>query len=686
MIRDTKRGIHFSLVPWLAFSIAIFCSGVGWGRETASITESQDALTELSLEELMNVEVVTYSKSPQKWFDTPAAVFVITQEDIRRSGVTSIPEALRLAPGVEVYRVTSSQWVVGIRGFTSLTGRLSPSLLVLIDGRSVYSPLFAGVFWEVQDLLLEDIERIEVIRGPGGTLWGANAVNGVINIITKHSKETQGGLVTLGGGTEERTFGGVRYGGAVGEQLHYRVYGKFFNRDALFHPTGSDFDDWRMAQGGFRADLDLPERNTVTIQGDLYSGKEGQRTTLTTYQPPASQIVDKDADLSGGNLSFRFDHIQSQRSDWTARFYYDRVSRHTATFEDNEDTLDLELRNRFRPTAGHELIWGIGYRLISDHFIGNQTTFFDPPRRTDNLYSAFGQYQLTLIPERLFLTLGSKFEHNDYSGFEMQPSGRLLWKPSPNQALWASIARAVRTPSRLEHDSSLTGLTNPNSTPPTFIRLTGEDDLFDSERVIAYEVGYRTQPMRRLSFDLAAFYNRYTHLLSLQPGAPFTESVPPDPDRVIAPFFYENRVEGHTYGVEVMSDWQVQEWWRVNVIYTFLQIDLNQASGSVDPFRIVAATEGTNPLQQAGLRSVMDLPGGWELDGFLRYVDRLSSQSIKQYYNLDLRVGWRPTQKVELAVVGQNLLDNHHPEFSGGSAGFTEVERGVFGKVTARWD
>lgn len=670
-----------------AIALAWVWIGLGsfvWGEEPPS--PSKDSLTELSLEELMNVEVVTYSKSPQKWFDTPAAVFVITQEDIRRSGVTSIPEALRLAPGVEVYRVTSSQWVVGIRGFTSLTGRLSPSLLVLIDGRSVYSPLFAGVFWEVQDLLLEDIERIEVIRGPGGTLWGANAVNGVINIITKHSKETQGGLATLGGGTEERTFGGVRYGGAVGERLHYRVYGKFFNRDALFHPTGEDFDDWRMAQGGFRADLDLPERNTVTLQGDLYSGKAGQRTTVTTYQPPASQVVDKDADLSGGNLSLRFDHIQSERLDWTARFYYDRVSRHTATFEDNEDTLDLELRNRFRPTAGHELIWGIGYRLISDHFIGNQTTFFDPPRRTDSLYSAFGQYQLTLIPERLFLTLGSKFEHNDYSGFEVQPSGRLLWKPSPNQALWGSIARAVRTPSRLEHDSSLTGLTNPNSTPPTFIRLTGEDDLFDSERVIAYEIGYRTQPMHRLSFDAAAFYNRYTHLLSLQPSTPFTESIPPDPDRLIAPFFYENRVEGHTYGVELMSDWQVQEWWRVNVIYTLLKIDLNQASGSVDPFRIVAATEGTNPLHQAGLRSVMGLPGGWELDGFLRYVDRLPSQSIKQYYNLDLRVGWHPTKKVELALVGQNLLDNHHPEFSGGSAGITEVQRGVYGKVTAQWD
>ncbi len=680
------RGVRGLITKAIAFTVVLIgCGAMAWSEEMPQPSEASGSLTELSLEELMNVEVVTYSKSPQKWFDTPAAVYVITQEDIRRAGVTSIPEALRMAPGVEVYRVNSSQWVVGIRGFTSLTGRLSPSLLVLIDGRSAYSSLFAGVFWEVQDLLLEDVERIEIIRGPGGTLWGANAVNGVINIITKHSKETQGGLFTLGAGTEERDFGGVRYGGAVGEKLHYRVYGKFFNRDATFHPDGDEFDDWRMAQGGFRADLDLPNRNALTLQGDLYSGKAGQRTTFTTYQPPFSQTVEKDTDLSGGNLSLYFNHVQSERSDWTVKFYYDRTSRRTPTFQDDQDTLDLELKNRFLPFAGQELIWGIGYRLTSDDFNGVSTTVFDPARRADSLYSAFAQYQMPLIQDRLLLTLGSKFEHNDYSGFEVQPSGRLLWKPRPDQAVWTSVTRAVRTPSRLEHDSELTGVTNPAATPPTFIRVIGEDALFDSERVVAYELGYRIQPMHRLSFEAAAFYNRYTKLLSLQPGAPFTESFPPDPDRVIVPFFFENRVEGHTYGMEFMSDWQVREWWRVNVIYTLLQIDLTQTSGAVDPLRIVASTEKTNPHHQAGLRSLMALPGNVELDWFLRYVDKLPSQAIKQYYNLDLRVGWHPMRDIELAVVGQNLLDNHHPEFGGGSAGTAEVERGVYAKVTAQW-
>lgn len=662
-------------------------SALAWGQievETAS-PESSDPLTELSLEELMNVEVVTYSKSPQKWFDTPAAVYVITQEDIRRSGVTSIPEALRLAPGVEVARVNSNQWVVGIRGFTSLTGRLSPSILVLIDGRSVYSPLFAGVFWEVQDLLLEDIDRIEIIRGPGGTLWGANAVNGVINIISKHSKETQGELATFGAGTKERAFGGVRYGGMAGERLRYRFYGKFFDRDGMFHPTGDKYDDWRMAQGGFRADLDLSKRNTLTFQGDVYSGKAGQKTTFATYAPPFSETVEKDADLSGGNLSLRFDRVQNERSDWMLKAYYDRVSRRAPTFTDDQDTVNLELQNRFRPVAGQELIWGIGYRRVSDHFTGIPVTVIAPARRTDNLYSAFGQYQSALIGDHLFLTVGSKFERNDYSGFEVQPSGRLLWKPTPNQAVWTSVTRAVRTPSRLEHDSSLTGLSNGSSTPPTFTRVIGEESRFDSERVVAYELGYRTQPAHQLSFDAAAFYNRYTNLLSLQPGAPFTESIPPDPDRVIFPFFFENRVEGHTYGVELMSDWQVLEWWRLNMIYTFLQIDLTQTSGAVDPLRIVAATEESNPHHQAGIRSLMTLPKNIELDGFLRYVDRLPSQAIRRYYNLDLRLGWRPTKAVELSLVGQNLLDSHHPEFGGGSAGLTEVARAVYGKVTVRW-
>ena len=338
-MRDLKRSVRFIkgvqdgspdssiqrlFITGIVFSFVL----IGWGaavrgEEAPPPSAARSSLTELSLEELMNVKVVTFSKTPQKWVDTPAAVYVITQEDIRRSGVTSIPEALRLAPGVEVARIDANKWAIGIRGFTS---RLSRSLLVLIDGRSVYSPLFAGVYWEVQDLLLEDIERIEVIRGPGGTVWGANAVNGVINIITKHSKETQGGLVTLGGGTEERGFGGVRYGGAVGENLHYRVYGKYFKRDGEFHPSGDAFDDWWMGQGGFRADMALPNRNSVTLQWDLYSGKSGQRTTFATYSPPFSQTVEKDADLSGGNLLLHWNHLLSKRSDWTLKVYYERTA------------------------------------------------------------------------------------------------------------------------------------------------------------------------------------------------------------------------------------------------------------------------------------------------------------------------------------------------------------------------
>ncbi|MDC4203813.1 MAG: TonB-dependent receptor plug domain-containing protein [Candidatus Manganitrophus sp.] len=285
-----RRGIvlhHVRRILAEAFFLTVVLLLIGnrplaWGQKVSHTTNPQDTLTELSLEELMNVEIVTYSKNPIKWFDTPAAIFVITQEDIRRSGVTSVPEALRMAPGVQVARINANQWAIGIRGFTS---RLSRSILVLIDGRSVYNPLFAGVYWEVQDLLLGDIERIEVINGPGGVIWGANAVNGVINIITKHSKETQGGLVTLGAGTEERGFGGVRYGGRSGEDLHYRVYAKYFDRDAGFHQDGVDFDDWRMGQAGFRTDLDRTDRDAFTLQGDFYTGEAGQRTTFGTYTP-----------------------------------------------------------------------------------------------------------------------------------------------------------------------------------------------------------------------------------------------------------------------------------------------------------------------------------------------------------------------------------------------------------------
>lgn len=583
-----------------------------------------------------------------------------------------------MAPGVQVARINSNQWAIGIRGFTS---RLSRSILVLIDGRSVYSPLFAGVYWEVQDLLLEDIERIEVIRGPGGTVWGANAVNGVINIITKHAKETHGGLVTAGAGTEERGFGGVRYGGVAGEKLHYRIYAKYFDRDAGFHPGGNDFDDWRMGQMGFRTDLDLTSRDALTFEGDYYAGKAGQRTLIDLYVPPFREFAERDANLSGGNLLFHWRRSQNPRSSWALKTYYDYTSREEANFEEARHTLDVDFQHRLLLFVSQELTWGLGYRLTSDNTSGVSTVMFDPTHRTDPLYTAFLQYRMAFSEERWVATAGSKFEHNDYSGFEWQPSLRLLLKVTPHQTAWTAVTRAVRTPTQLEQDLILTGQL---PAAPTFGRLT-PNDAFESEEVIAYEVGYRIQPTTRVILSTTAFYNRYSNLSSLELGpAPFTESSPGEPDRLIIPFFFGNRMEGKTTGLELAADWQVREGWRLDLIYSFLYINLTPRGDSTDT-TTAPSVEGSSPHHQAGLRSQASLPGNMEFDWFFRYVDRLPAQGVRRYFDLDLRLGWHPTKSVELSLVGQNLLDNHHPEFGGGSVGPVEVQRAVYGKATVRW-
>ncbi|TAK06617.1 MAG: TonB-dependent receptor, partial [Candidatus Manganitrophaceae bacterium] len=408
----------------------------------------------------------------------------------------------------------------------------------------------------------------------------------------------------------------------------------------------------------------------------------GQRTTFGLYSPPFSQTVERDADLSGGNLLAYWNHTQSDRSDWTLKFYYDRTTRDEANFHEDRDTIDLDFQNRLRLLVRQELIWGLGYRLTRDDTRGVETVAFNPAQRTDNLYSAFLQYKMAFLSEeRIVVTLGSKFEHNDYSGFELQPSGRILWKAAPNQAVWSAVTRAVRTPTRLEHDLELSGVLT--AAPPTFGRIVGNDS-FESEEVVAYELGYQAQPAHRLSFTATTFYNKYSNLSTLEMGTTsFTEPAPPGPDRVIIPFFFTNRMDGATYGVELMSDWQATEWWRLNLTYSLLQIHLTAQAGFPTPTSNEEGIEGSSPHHQAGLSSLLDLPGHLELDGFFRYVDRLPApaQSIRRYYNLDLRVGWHPTRETEVALVGQNLLDNHHPEFSGG----TEVERGVYAKVTVQW-
>jgi iron complex outermembrane receptor protein len=669
-----RRDLHFRLS--LALTAGIFFYGVLLVPANALAVEAESTrpagLAELSLEELLNIEVTSVSKRPEKLSEAAAAIYVITQDDIRRSGATSIAEALRLAPGVEVARINAHIWAVTARGFND---QFANKLLVLMDGRSVYTPLFAGTFWDVQDTLLEDIERIEVIRGPGATLWGANAVNGVINIITKPARETQGALVSAGGGTEERGFAGIRYGGKLGEDAYFRVYVKYFDRDNSVLTNGmSAADKWDVLRGGFRVDWDASDDNLLTFLGNLYTGDVGTGISL-----------------SGGNLLGRWSHRFANGSDMKLQTYYDHTRR-KETIEEDRDTFDIDFDHRVPWGSRQEILWGLGYRLSADDIragttAGGTTVSLEPDSRTTHLFTAFVQDEITLIEKRVSLSVGSKFEHNDFTGFEVQPSGRVLWTPHPRHSVWAAVSRAVRTPSRAEDDVRVTqALPAPPFPPDTFTQLRG-DRRFEAETLLAYELGYRVQLSDALSFDMATFYNVYERLRSFEPVAP---SAPPP--AVLAAAALDNKLEGETYGVEVAGHWQVMRWWRLHANYSHLQLQLHKKGGGggsfidgteLDPER----AEANSPQQQFGLRSAMDLPGKLELDCAVRFVDRLSNLNVPGYVSLDVRLGWRPNKNLEVAVVGQNLLDDQHPEFRPTFLRFdpTEVQRSVYGKVTWRY-
>jgi iron complex outermembrane recepter protein len=635
---------------------------------------SSDDLKRLSVEQLMEVEVTSVSRKPQRREEAAAAIFVITQEDLRRSGATTLAEALRMAPGVHVARATSDDWAVGIRGFTS---RLSRSMLVLIDGRSVYTPLFAGVYWQVQDTLLEDVDRIEVIRGPGGTLWGANAVNGVVNVITKSAADTHGQLVVAGGGSEERAFGGARHGGRVGD-VHYRVYGKGFERDAAFSRDVRDYDGWAMGQGGFRADWLPAGPDRVTVQGDYYGGEAGSRAVRTTIEPPSIGVRVRDIDLAGGNVLGRWQHAFTGGSATALQLYYDRTDRHDVNFEEERDTVDLDFQHRI-PVGPNEVVWGLGYRVSSGRADAVSSLTVTPKQRTNHLVSGFLQNELVLLDDRLHLIAGSKLEWNDYSGVEIQPNARVLFEPAPRHALWAAVSRAVRTPSRVEQDLEADTLVDPAT--PIFARLIG-DGRFKSETVLAYELGYRVQPRDDLSIDLAAFYNDYDDLLSAELGTPFLEPTSTG-ERTIVPVFFRNRLQGDVYGVELAVEARPASWWRLAASYAYLQVDLSPDPGSRDVTG--PSVEGSSPHNQVMLRSLLDLPHRVELDATVRYVDNVAAQDVDRYIELDLRLGWRATPNLEVSVVGQNLAQNHHAEFGTDGGPPVEIQRGLYGKVVWRW-
>lgn len=639
-----------------------------------TFAQSGHILADMSLEELGSIEVTTVSRLAEPLLDAPAAVFVISREDIMRSGVTSLPEALRLAPGVEVARRGSHAWSVSIRGFNS---DLANKLLVLIDGRSVYSPLYAGVFWDVQDTLLDDIDRIEVVSGPGGTLWGANAVNGVINIITRSSKETLGGLATLGVGNEERGIAGLRFGGEFGTTATARAYLKYFDRDASLRVSGGDApDDWRMARGGFRLDWQPSSLDSIRVQGDIYDGqKAGEFLDDFTLGTLPQGLIRDDVQLSGGNLMVEWQRELATSSSLRLQAYYDRTNRDIPnTYKEERDTFDVDVQHAFSLGGRHALLWGAGIRLTRDKLGNTLFATFDPDNRTDRTYSLFIQDKITLSTDKVFLTLGSKFEENDYTGFEWQPGARLSWLIDERRSTWLAVSRAVRIPSRLDSDLRLTApLSVPEIPFPVYITVNGSND-FESEELVAYEAGYRWQVNDRVYFDLAAFYNDYDELQTTEPDIPVLVL----PFYIVLPNTLVNNMSGTSHGGTLALNWQPGMDWQLRFHYSYFDLQLQTESASLDPN--APGIAGNSPRHRLSLYSFLDFLDVFNLYTAIRYVDDLPSQNVPDYTALDISLRWKLTDNFFLSLTGQNLTDSSHAEFGPATI---ETERSMY--IKAAW-
>jgi len=636
---------------------------------------SVDALKKMSVEELMRVEITSVSRREETLRDAAAAVSVISRETLRRSGAETVPDALRMVPGIHVGQQTASSWAVGGRGFSSVT---SEKLLVLSDTRSIYTPLFSGVLWDVQDYLFEDVERIEVIRGPGAALWGSNAVNGIINITTRSARDTHGTYLEAGAGDFDRARFGARYGGETAGGVHYRVFGKYLDRDETRHTVTDSDDEWRLGHVGFRTDWAGSEQDSFTVQGDAYSGEVGKLAPTATIIGRDNPTGELDTRVSGGNVLARWRRSSSEASDLQVRAYYDYTRRDDPSFLDTLRTFDIDVQQRFAASARHEILWGASYRLTSNRNRSGGIFAVDPEKSEDQLLSGFIQDQMTLS-DTVKLTLGTKLEENDFSGFEAQPSLRVAWSPREDQTVWSAVSRAVRVPTRLERDIAIE-VTPPGDNP--VILLLGNDE-FEAERLTAYEAGYRRQVGTDLSFDLALFYNDYDRLSSLEFGAPF---VGPD-GRIVVPIVNQNLTTGRTRGAELQVDWSPVSYWRLSANYSHL--DMSLTPGGIDANR-GEWREGSTPRSMAGLRSWLSLGERLELDAQLRYQSRIrrmpevvTGAGIDSYTELDVRVGWRASDRVDLAMIGQNLLDDGHTEF-GQPESRGEIERSLLLKATWR--
>jgi iron complex outermembrane receptor protein len=691
--------------PSRALGIAVGLS-LAVGSPSAS-AGSDDPFFDLDLKEVLNLEITSVSRKPQTVSQAAAAVFVITADDIRRSGATTIPDVLRMAPGIQVGQISSDVWAVSARG---MDGRFTNKLLVLMDGRSVYTPTFSGVYWDVQDTILADIERIEVIRGPGASLWGANAVNGVINIITRAAAATQGWMATAGAGDEERGFASLRYGGRLGDIGNWRAYAKGFARDgSTIAASGAPGDDdWRQYRAGFRSDFSLGGRDAFTVQGDYYEGDSGESSLVNALQPPYNRLVGTTQKLSGWNLLARWQREVSASDSFTLQAYVDRTRRDwPARLNDERYTYDLDFQFRTRRFAGHDLVMGAGYRLsrddLSPSFSGVPAdtlpfALFSPASASRELISAFLQDDITVAPDKLVLTLGAKFEHNDDTGLEVQPNARVLWRPIDTATVWGSVARAVRTPSRADSGGVINLTVVPpfsprNASPlPTLVQAAAG---VDSEELIAYEAGWKQQLTPSFSFDLALFHNEYDRLRTGRFGTPvcLPSGLPaslgcfflPQQTHLLQPSPFGNEATGRSKGAELSADWRPRPELRLQLALTrlWMSIDAQEGAFSTDTEESFADLLGS-------LRLAWNPRPDVDADLWLRYSDGLpevtagiGAPAIPRYTELDLRLAWRPSLGVELSLVGRNLLQNRHEEFPSEllDVPLMQIERSVFAQI-----
>ena len=631
------------------FFSSLIIINLGFTPAYAKDVISDPEFDEILSKDISALTVTSVAKRSQQLKDTAAAIYVITQEEIRRAGIYSIPEALRLVPGVQVAKVSTNRWAVSARGFNSA---LNNKLLVLIDGRTIYTPVFSGVYWDDQSTSINDIERIEVIRGPGASLYGANAVNGVINIITKSAEDTQGNLVSATVSDRGNGLYEARHGGKISDNAYYRTYAQYLDNSV-----------WFRGRAGFRMDGKAKNKDTYTFQGDAYGGEQDANLRTPTLVSPFSENVFSTDDSHGANMLGRWNHKISRDSEFSLQAYIDNYSRNASNFNQNVSTADIQLQHSIRLNDRNNFVWGTGARLIYENLKGTFTANVNDRYSIHNILNVFAQDEYALIKDKLYLTLGSKFEHNDFSGFEIQPSTRLAWHPTHSQTVWGAISRAVRTPSSIEQDVNVLGLVAATA-PLSELRIFGNPNQ-KSEELLAYELGHRIQLTNALSFDTTLFYNNYDKIQTIAtPGASFVGTN----GNTIIPYTYNNLGSGHVYGAEAASSWSVTPSWKLAGSYSYLIMDLDVEPGTATTLK---AGEKLAPRHQFAIQSYYNINDALHFDNMFYYVDHLSSP-IDSYVRYDARLAWLVHPGVEVSLIGKNMLGSHE-EFP--TTPQTEVDR-----------